>query len=101
MSAAQVRALRGRIRAARNMKKITKAMELIAASRIAKAQARMAAAKPYADAITGVLTALATTATVEHPLPTPRPRVRRGGVLLATSDHGLAGGVRPHDTPAG
>src|SRR5690606_26551262 len=92
MSAAQVRALRGRIRAARNMKKITKAMELIAASRIAKAQARMAAAKPYADAITGVLTALATTATVEHPLLTPRPRVRRVGVLLVTSDRGLAGG---------
>jgi len=74
------------------MKKITKAMELIAASRIAKAQARMAAAKPYADAITGVLTALATTATVEHPLLTPRPRVRRVGVLLVTSDRGLAGG---------
>lgn len=74
------------------MKKITKAMELIATSRIAKAQARMEAAKPYAEAITSVLTALAANATVEHPLLTPRPQVRRAGVLVITSDRGLAGG---------
>jgi len=90
--AAQVRVLRQRIRAAKSMKKITKAMELVATSRIAKAQARVAASLPYAQAITGVLTALASNAGVDHPLLTGRPKVRRAGVLLITSDRGLAGG---------
>jgi F-type H+-transporting ATPase subunit gamma len=91
--AAQVRILRQRIRAAKSMKKITKAMELVATSRIAKAQARVAASVPYARAITGVLTALASNATeLDHPLLVPRPRVRRVGVLVITSDRGLAGG---------
>lgn len=74
------------------MKKITKAMELVATSRIAKAQARVQASLPYAQAITGVLTALASNARIDHPLLTPRERVRRAGVLLVTSDRGLAGG---------
>lgn len=90
--AAQVRVLRQRIRTAKSMKKITKAMELVATSRIAKAQARVAASLPYAQAITDVLTALASNAAVDHPLLTPRPRVRRAGVLVVTSDRGLAGG---------
>jgi F-type H+-transporting ATPase subunit gamma len=89
---AQVRVLRGRIRSAKNMKKITKAMELVATSRIAKAQARLEASRPYAEAITGVLTALAANATVDHPLLTARPQVRRAGVVVVTSDRGLAGG---------
>ncbi|MFC7545853.1 F0F1 ATP synthase subunit gamma [Plantactinospora sp. GCM10030261] len=89
--AAQVRVLRGRIRAAKGMKKITKAMELVATSRIAKAQARVAASLPYAQAITGVLTALASNARIDHPLLTPRERIRRAGVLLITADRGLAG----------
>jgi F-type H+-transporting ATPase subunit gamma len=74
------------------MKKITKAMELVATSRIAKAQARVAASLPYAKAITDVLTALASNSRVDHPLLTPRERVRRAGVLVVTSDRGLAGG---------
>jgi F-type H+-transporting ATPase subunit gamma len=90
--AAQVRVLRQRIRSAKGMKKITKAMELVATSRIAKAQARVAASLPYAKAITGVLTALASNANVDHPLLVERPRVRRAGVLVITSDRGLAGG---------
>ncbi|MET7373769.1 F0F1 ATP synthase subunit gamma [Micromonospora arida] len=90
--AAQVRVLRQRIRSAKSMKKITKAMELVATSRIAKAQARVQASLPYAQAITGVLTALASNARIDHPLLTPRERVRRAGVLLVTSDRGLAGG---------
>jgi F-type H+-transporting ATPase subunit gamma len=90
--AAQVRVLRQRIRSAKGMKKITKAMELVATSRIAKAQARVAASLPYAEAITGVLTALASNARIDHPLLTPRERVRRAGVLLVTADRGLAGG---------
>ncbi|MEU5724071.1 MULTISPECIES: F0F1 ATP synthase subunit gamma [unclassified Micromonospora] len=90
--AAQVRVLRQRIRSAKSMKKITKAMELVATSRIAKAQARVEASLPYAKAITDVLTALASNARIDHPLLTPRERVRRAGVLLVTSDRGLAGG---------
>ncbi|PZG21062.1 F0F1 ATP synthase subunit gamma [Micromonospora craterilacus] len=90
--AAQVRVLRQRIRSAKGMKKITKAMELVATSRIAKAQARVAASLPYARAITGVLTALASNARIDHPMLTPRERVRRAGVLLVTADRGLAGG---------
>jgi len=66
-------------------------MELVATSRIAKAQARVAASLPYAQAITGVLSALASNASIDHPLLTPRPQVRRAGVLLITSDRGLAG----------
>lgn len=90
--AGQVRVLRQRIRSAKSMKKITKAMELVATSRIAKAQARVAASLPYAQAITGVLTALASNASLDHPLLVPREPVRRAGVLLITSDRGLAGG---------
>ncbi|MCW3841793.1 F0F1 ATP synthase subunit gamma [Micromonospora yasonensis] len=90
--AAQVRVLRQRIRSAKSMKKITKAMELVATSRIAKAQARVAASLPYAQAITDVLTALASNSRIDHPLLTPREQVRRAGVLLVTADRGLAGG---------
>lgn len=84
--------MRRRITSVRSMKKITKAMELVATSRIAKAQERVAASLPYAWAITDVLTALATNADINHPLLVPRPKVRRAGVLVITSDRGLCGG---------
>ncbi|MDQ4138303.1 MAG: F0F1 ATP synthase subunit gamma, partial [Actinomycetota bacterium] len=89
--AGQVQALRRRIRTVRSTKKIAKAQELVATSRIAKAQERVAASKPYAESITGVLTALASNTNLDHPLLTPRKRVIRAGVLLITSDRGLAG----------
>jgi F-type H+-transporting ATPase subunit gamma len=90
--AGSVRILRRRIRTTRSTKKITKAMELVATSRIAKAQERVAASRPYAIAITDVLTALASNANIEHPLLQARPVVRRAGVLVITSDRGLCGG---------
>ncbi|RKE09740.1 F0F1 ATP synthase subunit gamma [Catellatospora citrea] len=90
--AGQVRVLRRRIRATRSTKKITKAMELVATSRIAKAQDRVAASLPYANAITGVLTALASNTNAQHPLLVPRDPEHRAGVLLITSDRGLCGG---------
>jgi F-type H+-transporting ATPase subunit gamma len=90
--AGQVRVLRRRIRATTSMKKITKAMELVATSRIGKAQERVTASLPYANAITGVLTALATNTRGEHPLLEPKESVTRAGVLLITSDRGLCGG---------
>jgi len=89
--AGQVQALRRRIRTVRSTKKIAKAQELVATSRIAKAQERVNASKPYAEAITQVLTELASNASVDNPLLKPRERVRRAGVLLITSDRGLAG----------
>src|SRR3954468_8905260 len=89
---AQLRVLRRRIKTVQSTKKITKAMELIATSRIAKAQQRVAASKPYAVEITRVLTALASNTNVAHPLRVPRAHVKRAGVLVITSDRGLAGG---------
>src|SRR6187399_2314170 len=89
---AQIRVLRRRIRSTQSMRKITKAQELIATSRIAKAQARVEAARPYAAEITTVLTALADASGFDHPLLVERENPRRAGVLVVTSDRGLCGG---------
>lgn len=89
---AQLRVLRRRIASTQSIKKITKAQELVATSRIGKAQERVAASLPYSQAITGVLTALASNCDVNHPLLVPRPVVRRAGVLVITSDKGMCGG---------
>ena len=89
---AQLRVYRRRIRSVQSTKKITKAMELIAASRIAKAQARMRAARPYAEEMTRALAALGKNATLQHPMLTGVESPRRSGILLITSDRGLAGG---------
>jgi F-type H+-transporting ATPase subunit gamma len=89
--AGQIQALRRRVRTTKSTRKITKAQELVATSRIAKAQERVEASRPYAEAITEVLTALASNANIDHPLLVPRERVRRAGVLVVTSDRGLAG----------
>lgn len=90
--AATLRELRGRIRSAGSIKKITKAQELIATSRIAKAQARLESARPYAFEITRMLTTLAAEAALDHPLLVERAEPRRAGVLVVSSDRGLCGG---------
>jgi F-type H+-transporting ATPase subunit gamma len=89
---AEVRVLRQKIRSVQSTKKITRAYELIATSRIAKAQARVRASQPYALEITSVLTALAGESALKHPLLVAREHVRRSGVLLVTSDKGMCGG---------
>lgn len=89
---AQLRVLRRRIKSTQSIKKITKAMELVATSRVGKARERVAASMPYANAITNVMTALASSASVDHPLLQPRDPVRRSGVLVITSDKGQCGG---------
>src|SRR5579859_6994285 len=89
---AQLRVYRRRIRSVQSTRKITKAMELIAASRIAKAQARMRAARPYAEEMTRALAALGKNATLQHPMLTGVESPQRSGILLITSDRGLAGG---------
>ncbi|CAN5881953.1 F0F1 ATP synthase subunit gamma [soil metagenome] len=90
--AATLRELRGRIRSAGSIKKITKAQELIATSRISKAQARVQAARPYAEEITNMLTNLAGASALDHPLLVERENPKRAAVLVVSSDRGLCGG---------
>ena len=89
---AQLRVYRRRIRSVQSTKKITRAMELIAASRIVKAQQRVNAAQPYAQQITRVISALASQNAIDHPLLNDKPDASRAAVLVITSDRGLAGG---------
>jgi F-type H+-transporting ATPase subunit gamma len=89
---AQIRVYKRRIRSITATKKITKAMEMIAASRIVKAQRQVAASSPYADELTRAVTAVATGSNTKHPLTTEADNPRRAAVLLITSDRGLAGG---------
>ena len=88
---AQQRVFRQRISAVRSTKKITKAMELIATSRIAKAQLRVQESSPYAEAITETVTIVASSSSTEHILTTERENPGRVAVLVITSDRGLAG----------
>jgi F-type H+-transporting ATPase subunit gamma len=90
--AAQIRVLRRRIRSTQSIKKITRAMELIATSRIVKARARVEAAKPYAEQMTAMLTELASNSALDHPLLVERQNTGRAAVLVVTSDRGQAGG---------
>ena len=89
--AATLRELRGRIRSAGAIKKITKAQEMIATSRIGKAQARLKEARPYTDEITRVLTTLASEAALDHPLLVEKSSPKRVAVLVVSSDRGLCG----------
>jgi F-type H+-transporting ATPase subunit gamma len=90
--AAQIRVLRRRIRSTQSIKKITRAMELIATSRIMKARARVDAARPYAEQITAVLSELANNSALDHPLLVEREQPKRAAVLVVTSDRGQCGG---------
>ena len=91
MASAELRQIRRRIRSVQSTKKITRAMELIAASRIVKAQERVKAAKPYADKMAEVIRNVGkASGGVSHPLLEDRP-VENVGVLIITSDRGLAG----------
>jgi F-type H+-transporting ATPase subunit gamma len=89
--ALSVREYRARIKSTESMKKITRAMELIAASRIVKAQQRAREAAPYARELTRAVSAVATFSNVEHALTTEPENPRRAAVLVVTSDRGLAG----------
>ncbi|GAA0668861.1 F0F1 ATP synthase subunit gamma [Kitasatospora atroaurantiaca] len=89
---AQLRVYKRRIRSVTATKKITKAMEMISASRIVKAQRAVAASTPYADELTRAVTAVATRSNAKHPLTTEKPGADRAAVLLITADRGLAGG---------
>jgi len=89
--ALSVREYRARIKSTESMKKITRAMELIAASRIIKAQQRAQSAAPYARELTRAVSAVATYSNVDHPLTREPEESKRAAVLIVTSDRGLAG----------
>ncbi|WP_395573241.1 F0F1 ATP synthase subunit gamma [Streptomyces sp. BK79] len=88
---AQLRVYKRRIRSVTATKKITKAMEMIAASRVVKAQRKVAASTPYAQELTRAVTAVGTGSNTKHPLTTEADNPARAAVLLLTSDRGLAG----------
>ena len=88
---AQIREYRNRIRSVTATKKITKAMELMASSRLGKARRRVEATTPYADALTNALSAVTLHSDVEHPLTRKVEKPKRAAVLVVTSDRGLAG----------
>lgn len=89
---AQIREYRQRIRSVSATKKITRAMELMAASRVVKAQQAVRESTPYARALTRAASAVATYSDEDHPLTTEPENVRRAAVLVIAADRGLAGG---------
>ena len=88
---AQLRVYTQKIKSAQTTKKITKAMELIAASRIQKALGRVHASTPYARALTRAVSAVATYSNEAHPLTVERAQLKRAAIVVLTSDRGLAG----------
>ena len=89
--AVSLREYRARIKSTESMKKITRAMELIAASRIIKAQQRAQQAAPYARELTRAVSALVTFSNTDHPLTTEPDDPKKAAILIVTSDRGLAG----------
>jgi F-type H+-transporting ATPase subunit gamma len=93
MAGGQERVLRRRIKSVQSTKKITRAMELIAATRVAKAQQRALAARPYSEQLTSVIQHLAENGGItDHPLLKPAEEVDRVAFVVVSSDRGLAGG---------
>jgi len=93
MAGGQERILRRRIKSVESTKKITRAMELISATRVVKAQDRAAAARPYSEQITSVILDLVRAgAAKDHPLLRDNPDASVAAVVVVTSDRGLCGG---------
>ena len=86
--------IKGQISSIKNTQKITKAMEMVAASKMKKAQGRMAAARPYAGMIKNVVGHLASAnPEYKHPFLVKRDSVKRVGLIIISSDRGLCGGL--------
>ncbi|MGN6751863.1 MAG: F0F1 ATP synthase subunit gamma [Intrasporangium sp.] len=88
---AQMRIYRQRIKSVQSIKKITNAMELIAAARVVKARQRAVEAMPYTSALTRAVSAVATNANEDHPLTSQKETATRAGVVVIAADRGLAG----------
>ncbi|MGW4562756.1 F0F1 ATP synthase subunit gamma [Streptomyces sp. NPDC004561] len=97
---AQLRVYKRRIRSVSATKKITKAMEMIAASRVVKAQRKVVASTPYAQELTRAVTAVGTGSNTKHPLTTETENPTRAAILLLTSDRGLAGAFNSNSIKA-
>ncbi len=88
-----LREIKRRIKSVTNMKQITKAMEMVAAANLRRAQQRAEAARPYAEKMREVIASIAAgTKDITHPMLESRP-IKKTGYLLITSDRGLAGGL--------
>src|SRR5918999_2377403 len=86
--------IRGKIRSVQNTRKITKAMEMVAASKMRKAQDRMRAARPYAEKIRNVAAHIShANPEYRHPFLVERDTVKRVGIIVVTADKGLCGGL--------
>src|SRR4051812_41226032 len=91
MAGGQERILRRRIKSVQSTKKITRAMELIAATRVVKAQERANAARPYSEQMTNVILDLAQLGAANHPLLRDNNEARKAAFVVVTSDRGLCG----------
>ena len=86
--------IRTKITSVKNTQKITKAMEMVAASKMRKAQDRMLAARPYAEKIRNVISHLAyANPEYKHPYLVAREEVKRIGLIIVSTDRGLCGGL--------
>jgi len=86
--------IRSKIGSVKNTQKITKAMEMVAASKMRKAQERMQAARPYANKIRNVIAHLGlANSEYKHPFLLPRGEIKRIGLIVVSSDRGLCGGL--------
>ncbi len=86
--------IRGKIKSVENTKKITKAMEMVAASKMRKAQERMRSARPYSDKIRNIAANLATAnPEYTHPFLVKQDNAKTAGIIVVTTDKGLCGGL--------
>ena len=86
--------IRGKIKSVENTKKITKAMEMVAASKMRKAQDRMRAARPYSDKIRNITSHLAQASSeYSHPFLVKQDLAKTVGLIVVTTDKGLCGGL--------
>jgi F-type H+-transporting ATPase subunit gamma len=90
--AQQLRTIKRRITSVNSTQKITRAMELIASSRIIKAQRRVEAARPYAEKMRELMASVGRNAgNIDHPILQPRERISTVGMIVISADRGLAG----------
>src|SRR5512139_1561046 len=86
--------IRTKIKSVQNTRKITKAMEMVAASKMRKAQDRMRRARPYADKVRNIAAHLANAnPEYQHPFLVEREAVKAAGLIVITTDKGLCGGL--------
>jgi ATP synthase F1 gamma subunit len=90
---AGMKEIRGKIKSVQNTRKITKAMEMVAASKMRRAQERMRAARPYADKVRDIAAHMSREPRVSHPFMVSNDGAKTAGIILVTTDKGLCGGM--------